>query len=274
MKVYIVRHGEVLHNLLKQYNSKDEDLTETGINQAIELKEKIKDLKFDIVISSPLIRTKHTAEIISNGHKIIYDDRLKERDCGSLSGKSLDVTNREEYWNYYSTIQYGTSENIKTFFERVYEFLDELKTKNYESVLIVAHSGISKAFKSYFEGIQDGKFLSKGLKNCEIKESIDNLRKTKHLDASQLIKHILGLKSNYDKNFTLLYLWYDVPGTEGYEHRQEIEAFASIAKADGINFRHITYQKVIENLDKKEYKNIEKFEEYINYLEERYKNKE
>jgi broad specificity phosphatase PhoE len=34
----------------------------------------------------------------------------------------------------------------------------------------VAHSGVSKAFSGYFEGIQDGKFLNRGLKNCEIKE--------------------------------------------------------------------------------------------------------
>lgn len=170
MKVYIVRHGEVPHNVLKQYNSIDDDLTEVGINQALELKEKIKNLSFDIVISSPLLRTKHTAEIISNGNKIIYDDRLKERDCGSLSGQSLDNTNREEYWNYNSTIQYGTSENIKDLFKRVYDFLDELKTKNYENVLIVTHSGVSKAFSCYFEGMKDGKFLSRGLKNCEVKE--------------------------------------------------------------------------------------------------------
>ena len=49
-------------------------------------------------------------------------------------------------------------------------FLDELKTKNYEQVLIVAHSGVSKAFSGYFEGIKDGKILNRGLKNCEIKE--------------------------------------------------------------------------------------------------------
>ena len=51
-----------------------------------------------------------------------------------------------------------------------YNFLDELKTKDYDNVLIVAHSGVSKAFSGYFEGIQDGKFLNRGLKNCEIKE--------------------------------------------------------------------------------------------------------
>ena len=170
MKVYIARHGEVPHNALKQYSTNDDDLTDLGIKQAEELREKIKNITFDIIIASPLTRTKHTAKIInSHNTKIIFDDRIKERSCGNLSGKPLEVTNREEYWNYNSTIQYGTSENIKTFFERVWNFLDELKEKDYKNVLIVAHSGISKAFNAYFEGIKDGKFLNKGLKNCEIK---------------------------------------------------------------------------------------------------------
>lgn len=171
MRVYIVRHGQVPHNALHQYNTTDEDLTEYGVSQAVELSEKIKNIDFDIVISSPLLRAKHTAEIISkNRRKITFDDRIKERNCGSLSGQPLEVTNREEYWDYYTDIQYGTSENIQDFFKRVYDFLDELKTKNYKKVLIVGHSGISKAFNGYFEGIKDGKFLNRGLKNCEIKE--------------------------------------------------------------------------------------------------------
>ena len=49
-------------------------------------------------------------------------------------------------------------------------FWKSLKNKDYDIVLIVAHSGVSKAFSGYFEGIQDGKFLNRGLKNCEIKE--------------------------------------------------------------------------------------------------------
>ncbi|HIT21618.1 MAG TPA: histidine phosphatase family protein [Candidatus Scybalousia intestinigallinarum] len=171
MKVYIARHGQVLHNLLEQYNTNNEDLTPLGITQAEELKEKIKEYNFDIVISSPLLRALHTANIINVKKKeIIIDERLKERDCGNLSGKPLNITNREEYWNYYTNIQYGTAENIVLFFERIYEFLNELKKKDYNSVLIVAHSGVSKAFSGYFEGIQDGKFLKRGLKNCEIKE--------------------------------------------------------------------------------------------------------
>ena len=111
------------------------------------------------------------------------------------------------------------------------------------------------------------------IENCEIKESIEVLRKTKRLDAAQLIKHILGLRTDDDKEILknkeiiLLYLWYDVPNSEeAKEHQEEIEAFASIAKADGINFRHITYQKVIEYLEN--YKNEHK--DYIDYLGKRY----
>ena len=135
-----------------------------------ELKITIEDLDYDIIISSPLIRAKHTSMIINAKNKnILIDNRLEERNPGDLNSKTISYTNREEYWNYYTRIKYGTSENIQDFFKRVYDFLDELKTKNYKSVLIVAHSGVSKAFSGYFEGIKEGKFLNRGLKNCEIK---------------------------------------------------------------------------------------------------------
>lgn len=172
MKVYIVRHGQIPNNALKRHTNPYEDLTELGIKQAEELKEKIKDIKFDIIYVSPYLRAKHTADIINtNNIKMIIDERLSERSCGNLSGQPLEENeDRIDYWNYFSIKEHGTAENIKPFFERVYNFLEELKTKDYENVLIVAHSGVSKAFSGYFEGIQDGKFLNRGLKNCEIKE--------------------------------------------------------------------------------------------------------
>ena len=144
MKVYIVRHGEVPHNALKQYNNENEDLNENGIRQANELKERIKNINYDIIISSPLLRAKHTAQIINvNNKKILINDKLKERDPGDLSGKTLTVTNRDEYWNYNTTNKNGTSENIREFFKRIYNFLEDLKKEDYESVLIVALSGVS-----------------------------------------------------------------------------------------------------------------------------------
>ena len=171
MKIYLVRHGEVISNALKHYNEDSDDLTELGIKQAEELREKIKTIEIDAIFCSPLLRAKHTASIINENHKpIIYDDRIKERNVGDLAGRPLTVTNRDEYWNYNTSLQYGTSENIKLFFKRVYQFLEELKNQPYECILIVAHSGVSKAFNGYFNGIANGKFLNRGLKNCEIKE--------------------------------------------------------------------------------------------------------
>jgi len=89
-----------------------------------------------------------------------------------------------------------------------------------------------------------------------------------HLHAAQLIKHILGLKHAYGKKgFRLLYLWYDVPFDEGQRHRQEIEEFASIVKADGITFQHITYQEVILKLIKDHWP---EHSEYLKYIADRY----
>lgn len=55
---------------------------------------------------------------------------------------------------------------------KIFDFWKSLKNKDYDIVLIVAHSGVSKVFSGYFEGIQNGKFLNRGLKNCEIKEYV------------------------------------------------------------------------------------------------------
>ncbi len=87
MKLYLVRHGEVLHNVLKQYNTADEDLTEKGVEQAKKLREVLNGQKFDAVYSSPLIRALHTAEIIVGREEdIVCDERLARTRCGKFVG--------------------------------------------------------------------------------------------------------------------------------------------------------------------------------------------
>ena len=171
MKVYITRHGQIMSNVLKKHTNPFEDLTELGIKQAKELSKIIKNINFDIIYVSPYLRAVHTAEILNTDNtKIIIDERLRERNCGKLSGQPVeDNAYRMDYWNYYSIKNHGNAENIKDFFERVFIFLEELKTKNYDKVLIVTHSGVSKAFYGYFNGIpEDGSFFDLGLKNCEM----------------------------------------------------------------------------------------------------------
>ena len=172
MKVIVVRHCEVEHNKKGIYSNVDEDLNSNGIAQAEELKNKIKTIDYDVCYCSPLLRARHTANIINTADRLIVPiSKLAERDPKDLNGKPLEFTNREEYWNYYSSIKYGNSESMRELFNRVFSFLDELKERPYNTVLIVTHSGVSKAFYAYFNGIpKDGKFLHLGLENCEIKE--------------------------------------------------------------------------------------------------------
>jgi hypothetical protein len=89
-----------------------------------------------------------------------------------------------------------------------------------------------------------------------------------YLDSSQLIKHILGLKTRFGKGgFKLLYLWYDVLGKEGATHRDEIDEFTKIAISDGIHFSALSYQELIISLAN-DYR--QEHPEYIKYLTERY----
>lgn len=174
MNIFLVRHGQTDSNLNRVYNTLDEDINENGINQAKKLSEKIENIDYDIVFCSPLLRARHTCDIINvKEKKIIYDERLAERNAGNLMGTSLDNVDREEYWNFYSNILYGNEEKISELYSRIKRFIDELKDMNYENVLIVAHSGVSKAFYMYFEGLpEDGKLLKLGLNNGEVKRYI------------------------------------------------------------------------------------------------------
>lgn len=146
--------------------------------------------------------------------------------------------------------------------------------KNSKKGIYAIESKFTEPYKKKQKGLSD-RYTSdesfwKGLPNLKPladKISPDN-NEFKYLDAAQLLKHILGLKKQLGKSgFCLLYIWYDVIGIDGFEHRKEIEKFAEIAKKDNIKFSHITYQEVIINLSDNFYTNNE---DYIHYLTDRY----
>lgn len=172
MKIYLIRHGECPSNALKVYNYLDESLNETGREQANVLKEKINSIDYDIIISSPIKRALETAKIINTKNKeIIINSKLRERELGNLTGLPLDSIDRSMYWNYYNKTNFAGEEMIPDLCKRVNSFIDSLKSMPYKSVLIVAHSGVSKAFYCYFNGIpSSGDLEHVGLKNTEVKE--------------------------------------------------------------------------------------------------------
>ena len=66
------------------------------------------------------------------------------------------------------------------------------------------------------------------------------------LGASQLLKHILGLKFGLPVDrWRLLYVYYDAMGAEAAAHREELQRFEAIVTRDGIYFDPMPVQDFI-----------------------------
>ena len=176
MNVYITRHGQTRLNKMEVMQGRtDEPLDETGIKQAEEVRDKLKDIKFDAVYTSPLCRAVKTASIVSGlpEDELIKDERIIEVTFGKyeLRGyRNLGIP-LTLYWALPEVFPAPKSvESVKSMVARSRSFIDELKTKDYENVLIVCHGGIIRALcgviENRFRGI---KWRPRPL-NCEIRQ--------------------------------------------------------------------------------------------------------
>lgn len=169
--IYIVRHGQTNLNVEGRYGGRiDTPLNKEGIAQAKKLKEKFKNIKLDIVITSPLIRTIQTANEITSKEKIT-DERIIERSNGDLEGKLKSEITEKIDFNDPNEKRYNI-ESIVEFRNRIYNFLDEVKEKyKGKNVLIVTHAGVGIYMRAYFEGEpSSGNYYDYKLENCEYLE--------------------------------------------------------------------------------------------------------
>jgi len=165
--IYLVRHGQTDWNKLGIYQGHtDIELNDIGISQAKEIKQKLKDIKFDFIFASPLKRAYKTAQIIHSGD-IIIDQRLIERYNGKLEGKHkneivVDFTNPKE--------QKFDIEPLLSFRKRIYDFWDcILKEYRNKNILVVTHSGVGIYTQCYFKGEpQDNDYTRYMIKNCDV----------------------------------------------------------------------------------------------------------
>ncbi len=95
---YVMRHGEALHNIDHVWESKGDPnnhLTERGRQMALESALRLKkETEIDMIIVSPLARTRETAKIVQNtfglpDSAVMVDERLKEMQVGIYDGKAI-----------------------------------------------------------------------------------------------------------------------------------------------------------------------------------------
>ena len=173
MKIYVVRHCSTRYSEEKIYcGNTDAPLSKAGRIEAQRLAEAAKGYCIDLVLSSPLMRARDTAEAIVGDRNIpvLYDARLKERNFGDFEGTGVERTEGKEC-RYSFAVKYPNGESNLQVAARIYAFLDEIKEKYAgKNVVIVSHGSVCRLIRSYFRDMTDEEFYTYSHRNGTIEE--------------------------------------------------------------------------------------------------------
>ena len=171
----LVRHGQSQWNKENLFTGwKDPDLTEKGIEEAINAGKKIKqtNINFDLHYTSKLKRAQRTGNLIMQelGEDIPTSENkaLNERDYGDLSGLNKDDARKKwgdeqvHIWRRsYDTPPPG-GESLKKTAERVLPYFENIiypELRNQKNILISAHGNSLRALIMYLEKISEDEIV-------------------------------------------------------------------------------------------------------------------
>ena len=161
--IFLIRHGQTEFNLQRRLQGRlDSPLTELGVEQARRmgrvLKEAVSEPDTWTIISSPLGRTRRTAEIVCEtiglGCQIETDDRLMEIDVGDwegLNGEEIEAVTpgarTEPGW----LLSAPGGETWETASARVAGWLDEHDVRDGRRRLVVSHGITGRILRALYE---------------------------------------------------------------------------------------------------------------------------
>lgn len=155
-----LRHGESVGNAEARWQGQsDYALTQKGRAQARALAKRwqAEGAKFDLIIASPLVRAKETAEIIASvlKAKVELDSVLLERHIGEMEGLTAEEVRRKPqppYVTPYDPIG-GEGEGDWALFLRAGQALHRLVRRPPGTYLIVSHGGLLNQLMNAIVGI-------------------------------------------------------------------------------------------------------------------------
>lgn len=187
---YLLRHGKNIHQGEKKdtiYGYPDDnppcELNEEGTTEAKNAGNFLKDKNIDLIISSDILRTCHTAEIVAqiieyDTNNIVLDKRLRDSNWGIFATRK-----KQELWDFYG------GDKIKAFEiapeggeswtdckNRMIDLFQELeKNYNEKTILIVSHSNPLWLLDGYLKNISNQELLdnySNIIKTGEVRQLI------------------------------------------------------------------------------------------------------
>lgn len=168
--IYLVRHGETILTPTRKFSGTgplDPELTADGLAQAAQVAKEVAKFKPEVLIASPLQRTRQTAEAIAatTGLEISFDPSWYELSFGEWDGLSLEEVKSQfpdEYqaWLNSSAYPAGGGESYDQAAIRIDEALERVVAEHPgKRVVIVTHNGtIKSAINLAIGGPNDGVF--------------------------------------------------------------------------------------------------------------------
>lgn len=157
MKYIFVRHGKTHFNEIQlKQGWCDSPLTQKGIEEIENMAEQLKAYSITTAYTSPILRTKYTAQMILKNHSVslIEDDRLKEVNFGILEGLPCSFVDHLQLessdWLNDLKMDYSSykGDNIENVIQRHFDILGEIEknAKENDIILIVGHGCSLYAF--------------------------------------------------------------------------------------------------------------------------------
>ncbi|MBR3275654.1 MAG: histidine phosphatase family protein [Eubacterium sp.] len=169
--LYLIRHGKTALNHANVLQGRsDYPLNEEGIRQAEDAARMLKDVHFDHVFTSPLIRAVQTAKIIAPEAEPVVDERLIEMDYGPYEGMDLKKP-APEIIAFFSDFVHNPApegmEQLDCVVARLGKFLEDIRTVSGD-ILISTHAIAMKGALEYLTPESKGKYWSTFIGNCAV----------------------------------------------------------------------------------------------------------
>ena len=157
--IYLIRHGEAMGNVNGIFQGHtDCEISSKGKIQLECLKERCKEIEYDVIFSSPLKRAIETAEAVNFYHDlpIQTDKGLMEINGGIFEGKKWDelpnlYPEAYDLWtNQHSKFTVEDGESMESVFNRITLTVTKLAARNRgKKIAIVSHGCAIRNFLCY-----------------------------------------------------------------------------------------------------------------------------
>ena len=215
--IILVRHGQSTYNLENKFTGwKDVDLTEKGVNEAIECASLLKKYNIDICYTSNLMRAQKTLDLVLKNMnqypEIIKNEALNERDYGDLIGKNKADTalkygdKQVEIWRRSYDTPPPNGESLKMTCDRVNPYFNDFILSKISSlndkanILISAHGNSIRAIVMHILNFTPELILKTEIGWCEpwvFSYKDNNLTDFKILTRSENSNSYLPIKLNF-----------------------------------------------------------------------------